>query len=265
MKLSFFLLFFVFYSVIGRDTHFFIVIPTYNNQTRCISNIASLAAQENTNWNAFIIDDGSHDETVLLIKNYINNHNLHNKILLSCNRERRLALANIYNAIQLCPNDYVVVLLDGDDALYDSQVLNKLAHIYEDNNVWMTYGQYIHYPSYQLGAARPFPEEILNDRSFRSYEWISSHLRTFYAKLFKQIELSDLHYCGNFFSAAWDLAIMFPLLEMAAPGHIKCIQDILYVYNHHEMNDYRQIPRETLFFESILRKRNKYPKIERLF
>ena len=47
-------------------------------------------------------------------------------------------------------------------------------------------------------------------------------------------------YDGNFFDVTWDMAFMFPMLEMAA-GHFKFIPDVLYVYNQgNVLNDFRQ-------------------------
>lgn len=37
-------------------------------------------------------------------------------------------------------------------------------------------------------------------------------------------------YEGDFFAVTWDMAILFPMLEMAA-GRVKFIDEVLYVYN----------------------------------
>ena len=46
--------------------------------------------------------------------------------------------------------------------------------------------------------------------------WMASHLRTFRHDLWLKIEDSDLRdNDGNYYPTTWDLAIMFPMLEMA--------------------------------------------------
>ncbi len=90
-----------------------------------------------------------------------------------------------------------------------------------------------YYPEGEIGICKAIPDEIIKTNSFRKYNWVTSHLKTFYAGLFKRIKLYDLQYDGKFFSMANDVAMMMPMLEMARNGHIKFISDILYVYNHH--------------------------------
>jgi hypothetical protein len=96
--------------------------------------------------------------------------------------------------------------------------------------VWITYGQYQAYPDGKMGECKPIPRAIMAGNYYREYEWCTSHLRTFYAGLFKHIKLQDLLYKGNFFDVTWDKAILFPMLEMAA-GRCACIKDVLYIYN----------------------------------
>jgi len=72
----------------------------------------------------------------------------------------------------------------------------------------------------------------LKDRSFRQYKFISSHLRTFKAKLWNSIRDEDLRDTdGKYYSVGWDVAFMFPMLEMAGPGRILNIPNVLYCYN----------------------------------
>ena len=131
-----------------------------------------------------------------------------------------------------------MVLLDGDDWFAHNQVLKELNRYYNDPNVWLTYGQYVTYPKYELGISRePIFRAYLKYANLRivgpfskSTDWFFSHLRTFYAGLFKKIKKEDLLYKGEFFPSAWDFAILFPMVEMARE-HAVFIPQILYVYN----------------------------------
>lgn len=217
-----------------------VVCPTYKNERVCIKNIESVAQQTYTDWHMLITDDCSPDDTYKKLRAYIDTHNLSQKITLRRNSQRQGAMKNLYEMIHACPDHVKIVTLDGDDWLADSQVLSYIAQAYKDPQVWLTYGQYKTYPENALGICRPFPEQVLKDRSFRTYQWVSSHPRTFYAWLFKKIKAEDFIYKGAWMSVAWDLAMMLPMLEMASNGHIKFLSRILYIYNDaNPLNDFR--------------------------
>lgn len=247
---------------VAQETHFYIVIPTYNNERWCTRNLDALREQEYTNWSAIILNDCSTDATSFIIKNYIIEHGLSDRITLIDNHIRCGACRNIYDAIHgsdgsdchtipPCPDNYVVVLYDGDDWFYSPQALTRVAHAYEDTAVWMTYGQYAVYPGYRRGHCTPYPDTIIQSRSFRTFRpgaWLASHLRTFRAGLFKRIRKEDLMLQGRFLPVTWDVAMMSSMLELATPlensianSHVRFIPDILYVYNTETpLNDYKQ-------------------------
>ena len=79
--------------------------------------------------------------------------------------------------------------------------------------------------------AHRIPEEFIQSHDgIRRWPYAATHLRTFYAGLFKKIQKESLLYEGEFYSMAWDIALMTPMLEMARERHT-FITDILYVYN----------------------------------
>lgn len=82
------------------------------------------------------------------------------------------------------------------------------------------------------GFCKPLPQGVMDTNSFRRYDFVTTHLRTFKAGLFKRIHREDLMYKDDFYPMAGDLAWLFPMLEMASKGHIRFIPDILYLYNH---------------------------------
>lgn len=245
-----------------KKPHFFIVIPTYHNKDYCIQNIQSLVDQEYTDWQAYIIVDGAisdDDGTGDLLETFVRDHKLEHKITVHRNNERLLALHNISDAIDAAclDGEWVVGLYDGDDWFYHNKVLDRVAREYQEHDAWFTYGQYINYPQNTLGNCRPFPDYIIDNNNFRGYPWIASHFRTFKAWLFKKINKEDLMHEGKFFPMAWDVAFL-PMLEMASKGHIRFIPDILYVYRHHQFNDYSINYPLLAQMEKIIRSRPKY-------
>jgi glycosyltransferase involved in cell wall biosynthesis len=219
---------------------FTIITPTYNNAAYCIRNIKSVHDQTYPDWEMVIINDCSTDTTSKLLHSYIEEQQLSNKITIIDNQERHGALYNLYNAIHQCPDKNVIVTLDGDDWFATNSALERIAHEYQKNNAWITYGQFLWFPACVKGFCKPFPTDVMHHKKFRSYNWVSSHPRTFYGWLFKKINKEDLMYEGKFLSMAWDVAMMLPMLEMASDGHIACIEDILYTYNEdNPLNDHK--------------------------
>lgn len=208
-----------------------VIIPSYNNAEWCERNLSSVFNQTYTDYAVIYIDDNSTDDTYTRVLETVKKAGKSSSVRVIKNSERKGALANIYMAIHTyCPDNTIVVLLDGDDWLKHSNVLTIVATAYDDNKVWMTYGQDEMYPDGGNHHSYELPQYIIAHNAYRKYPWMTSHLRTFRSWLFKKIEKNDLMYEGNFFSVTWDMAILFPMLEMAA-GRIKFIPDILYVYN----------------------------------
>ena len=109
----------------------------------------------------------------------------------------------------------------------------RLNKEYEETNCLMTYGSYIEYPSLKRGKfSKQIPDNIIEQQTYRKNQWMSSHLRTFRYKLWKKINKEDFinNKTGNFIKAAWDLAFVFPMLEMCG-NRAHYINDILYMYN----------------------------------
>jgi hypothetical protein len=66
---------------------------------------------------------------------------------------------------------------------------------------------------------------------------------------------------GNFFRAAGDLAIMFPLLEMSG-YHAKYVKEILYIWNDlNELNEHKTKRKSQLELEKTIREAKRYDKI----
>jgi len=218
------------YSLFGIEKPFVIVIPSYNNARYFEKNLDSVLSQNYNNFRVIYIDDASTDFTGSLVEAYLEKHDTHHRVTLIKNTKRTKALANKYKGIWLCNPEEIIVGVDGDDWLFDENVLSYLNEIYQDPNVWLTYGQFVYSPSGNSGWASEVKKEIIEQNAFRQHNWQTTHLHSFYAALFHKIKKEDLYYGDDFFEMAEDLARMFPMLEMAG-FHSKFIPKVLYVYN----------------------------------
>ena len=193
-----------------------VIIASYNNRQWYERNLSTVVAQDYHDFRVIYVDDCSSDGTGELVEQFIADHNSGNLIHFIRNPVRLGALQNQYKAIHMCDDDEIVILLDGDDWFAHSGVLKKIDEVYANSVCWMTYGQYRTWPDKDnmIGYSKEIPSETIDTNSFRDKEWCSSHLRSFYAWLFKLIKMEDLiSPCGDFYHMAWDQAIMFPMLE----------------------------------------------------
>lgn len=260
---------------IFKNNHYKIIIPSYNCPLyleRCLSTIRD---QNYTNYEVFVIDDASPDPQHLeVIKKFPYQYHR--------NEINQGALANIILGINKlsCHDEDIIVLIDGDDWLSSPYVLNILNLYYQDTTL-VTYGSYKYYNPSLIGKnqeerrkmgydpsmiheakashLRQVPNDIIINKSFREHPWYFSHLRTFKYKLWKHIKDEDLRDDkGKYFQVTWDLAIMYPLLEMAG-NNIRYINSILYVYNiENGNNDFKKNSREQLETENFIRLKKKY-------
>jgi len=222
-KLLFVLL--IYQTIFSTDFFYTIVIPTFNNIRFWEKNLLSAVKQDYNNSRIIIIDDNSTDGTGEEIQTWISKNNPLCEIKFYKNKKRSFALANLYRAIHTCKNSEIIITLDGDDWLAHDKIFQRLNKEY-DQGCWLTYGQFKQFPSGKVGGNAP----LIKNNPIRNQKLVLSHLRTFYAGLFKQIKLVDLVYKDKFFPCVYDFAIMFPMAEMAG-NRTSFISDILYVYN----------------------------------
>src|SRR5262245_24229486 len=219
---------------------FVVVIPSFNNARWCRRNLESVLDQDYPLFRVIYVDDASTDETPQLVAEYLADSATphRDRVTFHRNSSRVGPLANIDRAVRCCDPNAVIVLVDGDDFLAHPQVLTRLNAIYQDPDVWVTWGQFTRFPHDSEGFCAPIPPEIVSANAFRDYPFVSSHLRTFYAGLYQRIRPVDLQdSAGRFFTTAGDVAQMWALHEMAGP-HGRFVDEVLYQYNRENpLND----------------------------
>jgi glycosyltransferase involved in cell wall biosynthesis len=221
------------------DNKFKIIIPSYNNEKWIEYNVASILNQTYVNYDVLYIDDCSTDNThdkVLDIVGSLSNWT----VVKNSSNKRRGYNVSPYNddIIKFIDSDNdILVFVDGDDWLFEDETLDKINAYYNTHDVWMTYGQYINYPSLEYGTSilhgTEYDHNTHKHKLYRSDIWRASHLRTFKWHLYKRINKSDLLFenTNEHYIYAEDLATSFPCLEMSGQSKIGVIDFITYVYN----------------------------------
>ena len=240
-------------------THFKIIIPMYNVEKWIQTTIRSVMAQTHTDYEVIIVDDISTDNSCEKVRELVDTDS---RFQLVENKKKRFALENIVRGIKmLSPQDTdVIVTLDGDDWFPHADVLGKISHTYEKTACLITYGTYMTYPEGQRPwNVTQYSAEVVANAAYRQDVWRASHLRTFKHYLWKNIKESDLKdSSGEFYRMAWDLAFMFPMLEMAGQRQ-QYIHDITYIYNRaNPLNDDKVDHSCQLALEKEIRLKTKY-------
>jgi glycosyltransferase involved in cell wall biosynthesis len=217
--------------------NFKVVVAVFNAEDWIERCMVSLMLQSYQNWKCVIVDDASKDKTLpraLAIASrdgrfevIAQPHHQPSHLVNQCQAIDRLGSS---------PED-VIVILDGDDWLYDNNVLERLNKYYLRTQCWMTYGSFRIFegegkPLRPYDSLRAYPDDVVKNSSFRKAPWYASHLRTFKYGLWAKIDQRRSFYLnsGEIVPAAVDMATMFPMLEMAG-NRSQFIQDPMVVYN----------------------------------
>ena len=235
---------------------FNIIVPVFNAEKYIEKCLNSIIKQSYKNYQVNVIDDCSTDysyELALEICNRYENFDI------SKNPRRLGALNNINKLLSLNikePSKTINILVDGDDYLYSGDVLDILYEKYINTNCLITYGSHLSSKGVQ---GKKYPSLIRKLNLYRKYFWYASHLKTFRHDLWLSINKSDLlTHNGNYFSVASDLAIMFPMLEMAGDRQ-EFIKEILYVYNDkNPISDHKIRRKEQILAAKEIRKKKRY-------
>lgn len=213
-----------------KNHPFVIVIIGANNGASLQKTLDSVFSQNYEHFRVVYIDDASDDGSFELARDLIYDSKFLADVTLAHNEEKLGVLANLFRAVQSCKDEEIVVVLHGEDWLAHEWVLQRLNAYYADPDLWLTYGQYRDFPNFQAGSCRPFRLQDWKEHGFRGHSFITSHLKTFYAGLFKKIREGDFIYQGKFLPAHAEMAYMVPMLEMAKE-HFQFIPEILYISN----------------------------------
>ena len=246
-----------------QKSKFKIVVPFYNVEKWISKCITSLKQQNYKNFECYLIDDISTDNTVETIRRLIKNDD---RFKLIKNKKKHYALANIYKTLDKSKNhdDDIIILLDGDDWLASSYTLDILANTYNEKKCLMTYGSYVYNPSGVRGVEpSKYSDEVIENNLFRKDSWRASHLRSFKYKVWKHLKQEDLKDKeGKFFEMAYDQAIMLPLLELSGPK-AEYISDTLYVYNkENPLNVDKIKARQQTQTAALIRQKTAYNRIK---
>ncbi len=245
-------------SNMKEKNHFNLIVPFYNAESWLSKCIKSIQAQQYSNFNCYIVDDMSTDNSTTVINRLIDGDD---RFELVVNKNKKYALGNIVSTLQdKCTDDQSInIILDGDDWLSSPHVLSYLNEKYCVTDCLMTYGTYVYYPNGKIGVEPSrYPDNVVDNNLFRRDQWRASHLRTFKTELWKNIDVKDLKDSdGDYYKTAYDQALMLPLLELSGYRSLY-IDKIMHVYNRQNPLNVDKV-KQTLQYNTAQKIRAKKP------
>ena len=152
----------------AQDNQFVVVLAGRNNKSWYKKNLDSIFNQTYTQYRVVYVDDNSSDGTAELVNNYVHERKQEERFTLIANKNRKLAMYNYYHAIHNhCQDSEIVVQLDADDWFAHKGVLAYLNKVYQDENIWMTYGNLKSDPYSPIFVARAIATNIIEKNLFR--------------------------------------------------------------------------------------------------
>ena len=192
---------------------------------RCLTTIMN---QKYKDFTCYITHDHSTDNSTNLVKEFIKKDDRF--ILVEKSDKKLYQTGNFDTVIRNNPDikdNEILIEVDGDDYLPDSDVFTRIKAVYEDKDVWIANGSF-QYSNGQNG----FAQRQVGFDNLRHARFTASHIRTWRAFLWRSINEEDLRdENGDYWQWSGDLCFMYPMLEMAGEEHYRFMNEINYVYN----------------------------------
>lgn len=211
---------------------FKIVIPCFNAEKYIINCIKSIQAQTEENFDVVIVNDASTDNTRDTALSMISNDSRFSLLNMKSNNG---AMSSIVSGINhLAPNDNdIIAIIDGDDMLNIRKALEIVNKTYKRSDCLITYGNFVTQDGKTINPriGKRHQQRVIDQNLFRKSPWITSHLKTFKYILYSKVNQKDFRNSrGYFWDTCSDLALMFPMLEMAGDRQ-EAISDPIYRYS----------------------------------
>jgi glycosyltransferase involved in cell wall biosynthesis len=199
------------------------IVCVWNAEKYIKNCIRTLKSQKDTEFEVYIIDDMSIDNTVEICKTLTSEDS---RFKLIINTEKKFKLRNLDELILTFDDEDIVIELDGDDFLLNSDVVGDIRKIYLDKKVWLTNGSFM-YSNGDIGFSQK-----CNPNTARKDPFRFSHLRTWKSFLWKATPKDYLRDDnGEYFKSAADVAYTLSLLELAGEENYRFLSNLYYVYN----------------------------------
>ncbi len=217
-----------------------VVIPCYNHQYYVEKSLKSVIAQTYKNIEIIVIDDGSKDNSVKVLKELQKN----NKFILEC-QENMGVCKTLNRAIRMSNGKYIAILASDD--YWDLTKIEKQVKVLEtSNDSEFCFTQALEFDSNTDKNMRIFPKNPLSGNVLNSV-FVRQHVPAgsmmFSKNLFDKINGFD----ESLKEEDWDFVI-----RSAANTNFISIKEPLFFYRSHETNVMKTRGRKEIFKQKIL-------------
>ncbi|NAY93097.1 glycosyltransferase [Muricauda sp. JGD-17] len=217
-------------AAIPKKNKIIVFVPFYNPGHFLDNCISSLLAQDYDDFEMIFIDDASTDNSHTKVP--VSD----SRVTLVRNKERMGGGYNIHTCLsQYCKDDDIYAQVDGDDWLACTDALSHINQQYNQYDCEVLYGQF-RFANGEYGWSQPFSGKQAFSKLRSS--WVCPAIRTFRAFLYHEISRQDPDYScmkdkdGNWFKEAMDVALIYPIFELAGFDKVRYNDRVLYVYNN---------------------------------
>lgn len=170
-------------SIVGNQIQnsFVFIMPSYNGVKWIQRIFDSIKSQTYSNYRIIYVDDCSTDNTVQEINNY-KRANPNMNIQVITNQMRQWPAYSRFVACRQVYDHEICVFLDGDDWLVDNNCLSTLNMVFQNPNIYATFGSMANAP-WQYKKWKKYNRANINDGEGAYFP----HLRTTRAAIVKAI------------------------------------------------------------------------------
>ena len=212
------------------DKSFVVVIPAYNNSQSVKRLFISLFSQHYQQFRVVYIDNGSTDDSLEKARNWVEKKGVIDRVTIIPCATKSEGCRAYFTEVSACEESDIIVHLEGADWLAHNNVLSRINTAYMSQDVMLTYGQYLEYPSYRKGGYKPRPKRNQYKKRVHRAPFVTSPFKTYYASLFKKIRKKEAITPEYFLTLESEKSLMMPLAELGK-SHVRFIPEVLYIHN----------------------------------
>lgn len=218
----------------------------YNSEKWVRDAILSVANQDYKHWELLICDDFSKDRSLEAINNAVEDFKIPDKVKVYNHNRNRGYGYTLWDMARRVTGQ-IITILDSDDMLYNSKVLEKIAKVHRKYpHVSLTYSNYMEcseamipkrlYKTRQIAEGESYID-VVGDHMKRAHKARISHL-----KAFKRVHYMATEGYDKTLTNTVDKDLNLKLEEV---GKLMHINDVLYLYRMHSDNISRSISKKS--------------------
>lgn len=210
------------------DHHFVVVYISNGANAFVEKSLHSICNQDYRHYRVIYVQNGNDAKTQKRVEDCLFGKKFGQRLEI-LSYATPVSVAKIYKEIlQDCKDEEIIVQLSHHDWLSNYDVLKTLNETYQDDDVWLAYGSRLEYPSMKKADAlhgRP----LLNQQRLMKMPWSQASVKSFYARLLKQVDLDVLavEFAGD---DGVDYNFMVPMLKLAK-WHVRYVPQAMSVHN----------------------------------